>query len=194
MADIRDFISCLRHSRGEFAGKPFELFPWQGDYLHRLFNTKRPDGARQYRQSLLAIGRKNGKTQMSAGIGLYGLVADGEPGAEIVCVAGDREQASILFDAAKQMVESNETLSAIIKPYRKALAVPSTNSVLKVISSEAASKHEYRCQAPAADHSDHDCGFRPPEHLLSDLAVRRESARRHHRRSGVPALHICGPK
>ena len=145
MADIRDFISCLRHSRGEFAGKPFELFPWQRDYLHALFNTKRDDGTRQYRQSLLAIGRKNGKTQMSAGIGLFGLVADAEPGAEIVCVAGDREQASILFDAAKQMVEGNETLSAIIKPYRKALAVPTTNSVLKVISSEAASKHGYGC-------------------------------------------------
>lgn len=145
MADIRDFISCLRHTRGEFAGRPFELFPWQRDYLDKLFNTKRPDGSRQYRQSMLAIGRKNGKTQMSAGIGLFGLVADAEPGAEIVCVAGDREQASILFDAAKQMVEGNETLSAIIKPYRKALAVPSTNSVLKVISSEAASKHGYGC-------------------------------------------------
>ncbi len=145
MADVRDFISCLRHTRGEFAGRPFELFPWQRDYLGKLFNTKREDGSRQYRQSLLAIGRKNGKTQMSAGIGLFGLVADNEPGAEIVCVAGDREQASILFDAAKQMVEGSETLSSIIKPYRKALAVPSTNSVLKVISSEAASKHGYGC-------------------------------------------------
>jgi phage terminase large subunit-like protein len=145
VADVRDFISCLRHSRGEFAGKPFELFPWQDEYLDKLFNTKRLDGTRQYRQSLLAIGRKNGKTQLSAGIGLFGLVADGEPGAEIVCVAGDREQATILFDAAKQMVEGNETLSSIIKPYRRSLAVPSTNSVLKVVSSEAASKHGYGC-------------------------------------------------
>lgn len=145
MADIRDFISCLKHTRGEFAGQPFELFPWQQEYLDKLFNTKRPDGLRQYRQSLLALGRKNGKTQMSAGIGLFGLVADNEPGAEIICVAGDREQASILFAAAKQMVEGNETLSSIIKPYRSSLAVPSTNSVLKVVSSEAASKHGYGC-------------------------------------------------
>ena len=145
MVDICDFISCLKHSRGEHAGKPFNLFPWQQEYLHKLFNTKRPDGLRQYRTSLLAVPRKNGKTQVSAGIGLYGLCADNEPGAEIVCVAGDREQASILFDAAKQMVEGNETLSQLCKIYRKAITVPQTNSTLKVISSESATKHGYGC-------------------------------------------------
>lgn len=145
MVDICDFISCLKHSRGEHAGKPFNLFPWQQEYLQTLFNTKRPDGLRQYRTSLLAVPRKNGKTQVSAGIGLYGLCADNEPGAEIVCVAGDREQASILFDAAKQMVEGNETLSQLCKIYRKAITVPQTNSTLKVISSESATKHGYGC-------------------------------------------------
>lgn len=145
MVDIRDFISCLRHSRGEFAGQPFTLFPWQDDYLNKLFNTRREDGLRQYRTCLLAIPRKNGKTQISAACGLYGLFADNEPGAEIVCVAGDREQASILFDAAKQMIEGNETLTGMCKLYRRAIAVPETNSVLKVISSEAASKHGYNC-------------------------------------------------
>lgn len=59
--DIRDFIALLKHSRGDFAGKPFVLEKWQDEYLDRLFNTKRPDGLRQYRTSLLALPRKNGK-------------------------------------------------------------------------------------------------------------------------------------
>lgn len=142
MADIRDFIACLRHSRGEFAGQPFELFPWQADYLDTLFNTKRPDGLRQYRTSLLAIPRKNGKTQLCAAIGLFMLFCD-EVGAEVIVAAGDRQQAALLHDAAKQMVESNETLSSRCKVYRNSIVVPDTNSHMKTISSEAATKHGY---------------------------------------------------
>lgn len=59
--DIRDFIGLLKHSRGDFAGQPFTLEPWQVQYLDTLFNTKRADGLRQYRTSLLALPRKNGK-------------------------------------------------------------------------------------------------------------------------------------
>lgn len=142
MVDIRDFISCLRHSRGEHAGKPFELFPWQADYLDRLFNTRRPDGLRQYRTSLLAIPRKNGKTQLCAAIGLYMLFCD-DIGAEVIVAAGDRQQAALLHDAAKQMVESNPTLLSRCKLYRNSIAVPGTNAVMKTISSEAATKHGY---------------------------------------------------
>ena len=61
MVDIRDFIGLLQHSRGDFAGKPFVLEPWQDEYLDRLFNTKNSAGLRQYRTSLLALPRKNGK-------------------------------------------------------------------------------------------------------------------------------------
>lgn len=142
MVDIRDFIACLRHSRGEFAGKPFELFPWQAEYLDALFNTKRPDGLRQYRTSLLAIPRKNGKTQLCAAIGLFMLFCD-EVGAEVIVAAGDRQQAALLHDAAKQMVESNPTLSGRCKLYRNSIMVPDTNSTMKTISSEAATKHGY---------------------------------------------------
>jgi phage terminase large subunit-like protein len=142
VADICDFISCLRHTRGEFAGKPFELFPWQREYLDKLFNTRRPDGLRQYRSSLLAIPRKNGKTQLCAAIGLYMLFCD-DIGAEVIVAAGDRQQAALLHDAAKQMVESNETLLSRCKLYRNSIAVPGTNAVMKTISSEAATKHGY---------------------------------------------------
>jgi phage terminase large subunit-like protein len=61
VVDIRDFIGLLKHSRGDFAGKPFVLERWQDEYLDKLFNTKKADGLRQYRTSLLALPRKNGK-------------------------------------------------------------------------------------------------------------------------------------
>ena len=74
--DIRDFIGLLKHSRGDFAGQPFVLEEWQDSYFDRLLNTKRADGLRQYRTSLLALPRKNGKTQMAAALGLYMLFCD----------------------------------------------------------------------------------------------------------------------
>lgn len=59
--DIRHFARLLKHTEAPFSGKPFIPAPWQDEYLDRLFNTKRPDGLRQYQRSLLAIPRKNGK-------------------------------------------------------------------------------------------------------------------------------------
>jgi len=142
LVDIRDFIACLKHTRGEHAGKPFVLFPWQSEYLDRLFNTKRPDGLRQYRTSLLAIPRKNGKTQLCAAVGLFMTFCD-DIGAEVIVAAGDRQQAALLHDAAKQMVEGSPHLMSKCKVYRNSIAVPGTNSVMKTISSEAATKHGY---------------------------------------------------
>ena len=142
MVDIRDFIALLKHSRGEYAGKPFVLFPWQAEYLDTLFNTIRDDGMRQFRTSLLAIGRKNGKTQLCAAIGLYMLFCD-EVGAEVIVAAGDRQQAALLHDAAKQMIEGSPGLMGQCKVYRNSIVVASTNSVMKTISSESATKHGY---------------------------------------------------
>ena len=76
VVDIRDFIALLKHSRGDFAGQQFLLEPWQDEYLDRLLNTKREDGLRKYRTSLLALPRKNGKTQLAAALGLYMAFCD----------------------------------------------------------------------------------------------------------------------
>lgn len=85
---VRFFQENLTHSKGELGGKPFILETWQQEYIRRLFGTM--DGqARQYRTSLLAIPRKNGKSTLCAGIALK-LLFDGEPGAEIYSCAADR--------------------------------------------------------------------------------------------------------
>ena len=82
------FEENLTHAKGELGGKAFILEPWQKGYISKLFGTKR-DGVRQYRTSLLAIPRKNGKSTLCAGIALK-LLFDGEPGAEIYSCAADR--------------------------------------------------------------------------------------------------------
>lgn len=138
--DIRDFISLLKHSRGDFAGQPFVLQPWQDEYLDKLFNTRRPDGKRQYRTSMLALPRKNGKSALCAAVGLYMLLCD-DAGSEVIVAAGDRQQAALLHDAAKQFVESSPSLSRVCKVYRNSIVGP--DGVMKTISAEAATKHGY---------------------------------------------------
>src|SRR4249920_270390 len=80
--DPLTFINRLTHTKGKFAGQRFNLRPWQVRLIKQLFK-KRPDGRRQYRTCLLMVPRKNGKTTIAAAIALYGLLADGEMGAEV---------------------------------------------------------------------------------------------------------------
>lgn len=140
--DIRDFTGLLKHSRGDFAGKPFLLEPWQAEYFDRLLNTKNESGLRQYRRSLLALPRKSGKTQMAASLALYMGFCD-DVGAEVIVAAGDRSQASLMHTAAKQLLESCPALSRRAKVYRNSIVIPETNSSIICISSEAGTKHGY---------------------------------------------------
>ncbi len=138
------FPSNLRHSKGEWAGKIFKLEKWQKKYVGHLFGWKRKDnGFRRYRTTLLFIPKKNGKTQLAAGIGIILLSADNEPGAEIYATAGDTDQAKIIFDAASEMVEANEKLDRNIQVFKgyKAMKFDATQSYWKVFSSEAKTKH-----------------------------------------------------
>jgi phage terminase large subunit-like protein len=100
----------LRHSKGEWAGQTFALAPWQAFVVGCLFGWQRSDGLRRFRTAYCAVPRKNGKSTLSAGIGLYLLVADGEHGAEIYSAATSRDQARIVFDEAKRMVGSSPAL------------------------------------------------------------------------------------
>jgi phage terminase large subunit-like protein len=94
------FFGFLRHSKGEWAGQTFTLSPWQAFVVGCLFGWKRADGLRRFRTAYCAVPRKNGKSTLSAGIGLYLLVADGEQGAEVYSAATTRDQARIVFDEA----------------------------------------------------------------------------------------------
>jgi phage terminase large subunit-like protein len=138
------FERYLTHSKGELAGQPFIPATWQLDRIIRpLFGWKDDDGQRLIRTVYCELGRGSGKTTLAAGIALYLLFADMEPGAEIYSAAVDASQAAISFDIAKAMVMASPALRKRCKVYRRSIVVPSTNSVYKVITSEAKSKHGF---------------------------------------------------
>lgn len=139
---VQFFCEHLKHIKGEHAGQPFYLEPWQYKIVRRLFGWKRrKDGSRKYRVFFFFVARKNGKTIFGGGAGLYLLDADKEAGAEIVCAAADTDQASIIFEMAKAMCAADTVLSQRTKAYRRSLVVHATGSSFKVLSSEAHTKH-----------------------------------------------------
>jgi phage terminase large subunit-like protein len=136
------FERLLVHVKGEWAGNPFILEPWERDEIIRpLFGWKRADGTRKYRYAYIEIPRKNGKSSLAAGIALLLLFADDEPGAEVYSAAGDRDQAGIVFDLAKSMVEESRYLAERSDQFKRSIIVPASRSVYRVLSAEAYSKH-----------------------------------------------------
>jgi phage terminase large subunit-like protein len=136
----------LRHIEGDLRGTPLLLGPWQKGIVANLFGWKRPDGTRRYREAFIYVPRKNGKTTLGAGIVLYLLVADGEPGAQVYSTAADREQAAITYRCADGMVEQDAGLSCRVKPFKtyKSLEFfPADGSpcVFKALSADVGTKH-----------------------------------------------------
>jgi len=146
-----DFIEKFcTHVKGELGGKPFLLEDWQKDDIIRpLFGWKDADGLRRYRTCYVEIPRKNGKSNLSAAIALYMLFADGEPGAEIISAAGDRGQASIVFDIARDMISNNRHLTQRSHVLKRVIHYKT--SWYKSISAEAYTKHGLNCHAVIFD-------------------------------------------
>jgi len=122
------FFSFLRHSKGEWAGRRIELEPWQQFILWVVFGWKKADGSRRFKTVYQEVARKNGKSTLAAGIGLYLLDADREPGAEIYTVATKLKQAQIIHSEAKRMVRSSPHLKKRIDEFKDNLSVLKTNS------------------------------------------------------------------
>ena len=104
------FIENLCHTKGKWAGKRFWLLPWQEQLIRDIFGIVKPDGNRQFRTAFVEICKKVGKSELAAAIALYLFYADNEPSAEVYGAAADRQQASIVFDVARQMVEMSPAL------------------------------------------------------------------------------------
>lgn len=146
------FRTHLRHMKGRWAGQPFVLEPWQRDeIIAPLFGQTDPDGRRTYREALVGLPRKNGKSELAAGIALYMLVADGEYGAEVYSVAGSRAQAGIVFKTAADMVRASPTLRAACKVYRSVIEVPELGAIYRVLSADANLAHGYNPHAAIID-------------------------------------------
>lgn len=130
------FFRYLRLSEGAFDGQPFRLEPWQAFIVGSLFGWKGPDGYRRFRTAYVEIGKGNGKSPLAAGIGLYAMLADGEAGAEVYSAATTREQASILFRDAKNMISASPDLKRRLAVAQAAITHAQSRSVFKPVSSE----------------------------------------------------------
>lgn len=122
------FSRLLKHSKGEWAGTPLVLEPWQQFVLWNIFGWKREDGTRRFRTAILEVARKNGKTTMGAGIGLFLLLADSEPGAEIYSAATKRDQARISHSEATRMAKSSPQLRREVRIFKDNIHIPDTAS------------------------------------------------------------------
>lgn len=109
------FEEKLKLSEGQFDGRRFELHDSQAFIVGSLFGWLRADGRRRYRRAFVEQGKGNGKSPLAAGIGLLGLLADGEAGAQIYSAASKREQAAILFMDAVAMVRKSPGIAKRVK-------------------------------------------------------------------------------
>ncbi|RMD03232.1 terminase large subunit [Clostridium autoethanogenum] len=137
------FINNLKHTKGVWHGVPFDLLPWQDKIIKDIFGTVKDNGYRKYNTAYVEIPKKNGKSEIAAAIALYLTCADNEWGAEVYGCAADRQQASIVFDVAVDMVDQCPALKKRIKPVisQKRLVYMPLGSFYQVLSSEAFSKH-----------------------------------------------------
>lgn len=138
---IEFFHDVLRLAGGEFEGLPYQLLGWQAFIVGNLFGWKAPDGFRRFRVAYVESGKGSGKSPLAAGIGLYGMMSDGEPRAEIYAAATKKDQAMVLFRDAVAMVDQSPALARrVIKSGIGTnvwnIAYPETMSFFRPISSD----------------------------------------------------------
>ena len=138
-----NFIQCLKHTKGKFRGQPFELLPWEYEIVKDVYGTVDETGKRQYQYVYLEIPKKNGKSELGAALALLHMFGDGEQRGEIYSCASDREQASLVFNVAADMIDLNPTLKKRTKsrPSLKMVEDKVSGSIYRAISAEAYSKH-----------------------------------------------------
>lgn len=139
------FPKFLRHSKGEWDGKPFDLLDWELNRLViPLFGWKKPNGLRRFNKVSVWLPKKNGKSALVSGLALLFLIADNEPGAEVYCAACDKSQASIVFNEAAEMVRRSPDIIGMIGekniiPSTKTIKC-GTNSWIKALSADVPTK------------------------------------------------------
>ena len=147
------FIESLCHTKGTWAGKPFELIDWQEQIIRDIFGTIKPNGYRQFNTAYIEIPKKMGKSELAAAVALLLCCGDGEERAEVYGCAADRQQASIVFEVAADMVRMCPALAKRVKlnASMKRMVYLPTNSFYQVLSAEAYSKHGFNIHGVVFD-------------------------------------------
>ncbi len=164
-----------RHYQGKFNGRPFTLLPWQKNVIRHLFGTYSvTTGLRRYRTAYIEIGKGAGKSPLAAALGLYGLCGDREPGAEVYAVATHTKQASIVFDAAKQMATNSPKLSRALTVHKYGIAHVKSTSKFEVLSGQDSGKHGIRPTLVLADEL-HEWNGRELWDSLESASIKRDN-------------------
>jgi phage terminase large subunit-like protein len=134
-----EFFRFLRHSKGEWAGCVFHLEPWQQFIVGSIFGWMRADGTRRFRTAFIECPRKQGKSTLAAGVGLYLFIADGEPGSEVYSAATKRDQAKIVWDEAANMVKRSPALAKRVRifPGKANMHVPEFRAKFEPLGADA---------------------------------------------------------
>jgi phage terminase large subunit-like protein len=125
------FTGLLKHYKGEWAGQPIHLEGWEAFALGSLFGWKRADGTRRFRSLYLEVAKKNGKTLLAAIIAILLAFFDNEPGAEVYAIATKRDQAKLVWNDGKHLVEKNPTLKQRIRSFALSLADDASSSFFR---------------------------------------------------------------
>lgn len=148
------FAANLCHTKGQWRGEPFVPNDWQREqFFSPLFGWVRDDGTRRFRRSYVELPKKNYKSTMAAGSGLYMLAGDEEPGAEIWSLGGDKNQARVVHDDAVTMADESPKLAAVLKINRSTfnISYPATNSYYRAVSAAPRGKHGPSLHCAIAD-------------------------------------------
>lgn len=146
------FIHRLKHSTGQFAGQNFILFDWQQWIVAGIYGFKKKStGLRVVKNALMLISRKNGKSSLSAALGILAAFADNEPQAEVACIANSAKQANILFEMIKNYTQSVDPKQKLFKRYRNSVNIPLTKSRVIVHSSDPKTLDGYNCSVFLCD-------------------------------------------
>lgn len=135
---VIEFIeNYCKHSKGKEGGKPVILELWEKALLATVFGFIDITGCRKYREAVLIVGKKNGKSLIASAVGLYLLVGDNEPGPEIYAVATKRDQSKIIWGEAKRMVKKSPALRKRIKPLVSELVSDFNDGIYKPLASDS---------------------------------------------------------
>lgn len=145
------FYDVLRHWKGELAGQAIKLEPWQRFIVGSIFGWRREDGTRRFRTAYLEVARKNGKTTLAAGIGLYLLLMDKEPGAEVYTAATKRDQARLAHKDATEMVARSPQLKKLIATFKDNLNHSASSSKFEPLGRDANSTDGLNVHGVIAD-------------------------------------------
>jgi phage terminase large subunit-like protein len=135
-AEAIAFFRHLKHYKGEWAGQPLILAPWQQFIVGSLMGWKKADGLRRFREAYEEVPRKNGKSTKDAGLGVLLSFFDGEQGAEGYCAATKKDQARIIFGDAKQMVLRTPALKKRLRVFVNNLSNEATASKLEPLGAD----------------------------------------------------------